>query len=85
MGFVVELTKEERDEYMEFMKSRDRMDEKLKKEIIFRLEDIREMLMSRGVGGERIYGCDEWSVPVQNITSLIKLIDKQPLPESPEG
>ena len=50
------------------------MDEELKKEVLWRLNDIRDMLMSRGIGGVRLYGCDEWSTPVVNIDSLIKLV-----------
>jgi len=47
------------------------MNKELSKDLLWRLEDIKEMLMSRGVGGARIYGCDEWSVPVKNIDTMI--------------
>ena len=50
------------------------MNKELSKDLLWRLEDIKEMLMSRGVGGARIYGCDEWSAPVQNIDSAISKI-----------
>lgn len=52
------------------------MNEEIAKDILWRLEDIKEMLMSRGVGGERIYGCDEWSAPIQNIDTMTALIKK---------
>jgi len=52
------------------------MDEELQKDILWRLNDIKDMLMSRGVGGDRLYGCDEWSTPVVNINSLIKIIEQ---------
>ena len=52
------------------------MDKQLTKEILWRLNDIREMLMERGVGGDRLYGCDEWSTPILNINSLIKIIEE---------
>jgi hypothetical protein len=44
------------------------------KELSWRLEDIRDDLMSTGVGGSRIYGCDEWSTPVVNLKSAIGLL-----------
>ena len=52
------------------------MNEEIAKDILWRLDDIKEMLMSRGVGDERIYGCDEWSAPIQNIDILASLIKK---------
>jgi hypothetical protein len=44
-------------------------------EILWRLNDIREELMASGIGG-KCYNCDEWSTPVINLTSAIKLIEK---------
>lgn len=38
----------------------------LKKQVIFRATDIREMLLQRG-------SCDEWSAPVKNLNLLIDL------------
>jgi hypothetical protein len=43
-------------------------------ELLWRLKDIREDLMSTGVGG-RCYNCDEWSTPVVNLAAAIKLIE----------
>ena len=48
--------------------------EGLEKDIIWRLEDIKEMLMSKTVGGGLLYGCDEWSTPVVNLDTAIKVI-----------
>lgn len=42
-------------------------------EILWRLKDIREDLISTGIAG-RCYNMDEWSTPVVNIDALIKLI-----------
>lgn len=42
-------------------------------EILWRLEDIREDLVSTGIGG-RCYNMDEWSIPVVNINAVINLI-----------
>ncbi len=53
------------------------MNEDLATDILWHLEDIKEMLMSRGVGGERIYGCDEWSVPVKNIDTMIGKLEAE--------
>lgn len=53
------------------------MPERLKKELLWRLNDIAEMLQERGVGGDRIYGCDEWSAPVKNIKAAVALIEEQ--------
>ena len=49
-------------------------------ELLWRLRDIREDLMSTGIGG-RCYNCDEWSTPVVNLTSAIKLIESNNLTE----
>ena len=47
----------------------------LLKDLKWRMGDIREMLMSRGIGDQRIYGCDEWSTPTVNLAKAIELID----------
>ena len=47
----------------------------LLKELKWRMGDIREMLMSRGIGDNAIYGCDEWSTPTVNLASAIELIN----------
>ena len=52
------------------------MNKQLTKEILWRLNNIREILIERGVGGDRIYGCDEWSTPILNINSLIKIVEQ---------
>lgn len=41
----------------------------------WRMDDIRDMLMQEGVGGNRIYGCDEWSTPTVNLQRAIDKID----------
>lgn len=53
------------------------LDERFKKELLWRINDISEMLQQRGVGGERIYGCDEWSTPILNLKALAGLIEEQ--------
>lgn len=40
-------------------------------DILWRLGDIRDMLMETGIGGQRLYGCDEWSTPVRNLNAAI--------------
>lgn len=50
--------------------------EKLLKDLRWRLDDIRDMLMKEGFNGERIYGCDEWSTPTVNLATAISVIDK---------
>lgn len=40
----------------------------LKKEVAWRVTDIREMLMQRGT-------CDEWSTPVVNLNLLERLVE----------
>jgi len=53
------------------------MNKEIAKDLLWRLEDIKEMLMSRGVGDERIYGCDEWQSPIKNIDSAISKIKSE--------
>jgi hypothetical protein len=42
----------------------------------WRLNDIKDMLMEKGVGGARIYGCDEYSTPVKNLKLALDQIEK---------
>lgn len=49
---------------------------KLLKDLRWRLDDIRDMLMKEGFNGDRIYGCDEWSTPTVNLATAIGVIDK---------
>ena len=51
-------------------------DLKLLKDLRWRLDDIRDMLMKEGFDGQRIYGCDEWSTPTVNLATAIGVIDK---------
>lgn len=51
-------------------------DNKLLKDLRWRLDDIRDMLMKEGFDGQRIYGCDEWSTPTVNLATAIGVIDK---------
>lgn len=51
-------------------------DLKLLKDLRWRLDDIRDMLMKEGFNGQRIYGCDEWSTPTVNLATAIGVIDK---------
>ena len=44
-------------------------------DLLWRLTDIRDDLMSRGLGG-RLYNCDEWSTPTVNLAYAIKVIEK---------
>lgn len=43
-------------------------------DLLWRLKDIREDLMSTGLGG-RLYNCDEWSTPTVNLASAIRVIE----------
>lgn len=48
----------------------------LLKDLRWRLNDIRDMLMTKGIrSGTRIYGCDEWSTPTVNLQRAIEKID----------
>lgn len=49
-------------------------DDVLLKDLRWRMDDVREMLMS-SFGDRRIYGCDEWSTPVVNLQRAIDKID----------
>ena len=44
-------------------------------DLLWRLKDIREDLMSTGLCG-RLYNCDEWSTPTVNLASAIRVIEK---------
>ena len=44
-------------------------------DLLWRLKDIREDLMSTGLGG-RLYNCDEWSTATVNLASAIRVIEK---------
>lgn len=46
-------------------------------DLLWRLRDIREMLMFSSAGGRSAYGCDEWSVPIVNLDIVIKKIEKE--------
>lgn len=46
------------------------------KDLLWRLTDIREELMRTMYDGSRQYGCDEWSLPVVNLTRAITLLEK---------
>lgn len=47
----------------------------LLRDLRWRMDDIRDMLMKEGIGGNRIYGCDEWSTPTVNLQRAIDKID----------
>lgn len=47
--------------------------EDVAKEILWRLEDIRESLLRSGIGG-RLYNLDEWSVPIKNLDGVIRIV-----------
>ena len=44
-------------------------------DVLWRLRDIREMLMHSGFSGQSTYGCDEWSTPIVNLNSAIKRVE----------
>lgn len=44
------------------------------KDLPWRIEDIADALQSRGVGDQRIYGCDEWSTPVVNLNTMLRAV-----------
>lgn len=46
------------------------------KDLLWRLSDIREELMRTMYDGRRLYGCDEWSTPVVNLTRAIDLLER---------
>lgn len=45
------------------------------KDVAWRIDDIRDMLMKRNGRDEAIYGCDEWSTPTVNLATAHKVID----------
>jgi hypothetical protein len=47
----------------------------LLRDLRWRIDDVRDMLMSYGVGGEHLYGIDEWSTPAVNLQLAIDKID----------
>ena len=49
--------------------------ETILRDIRWRIDDIRDMLMKQNGRGDRIYGCDEWSTPVVNLQTAIAVID----------
>lgn len=50
--------------------------QKTLKDLKWRIQDTADQLQSYGMGGERLYGLDEWSVPIQNLAKAVSVIDK---------
>lgn len=46
------------------------------KDLPWRIEDIAHTLQSRGAGDQRIYGRDEWSVPIVNLNTMLGKVNK---------
>lgn len=44
------------------------------KDVAWRVDDIRDMLLRRNGRDESIYGCDEWSTPTVNLATAHKVI-----------
>ena len=45
-------------------------------DLIWRLRDIRELLLYCGVNGRSMYGIDEWSNPIVNLDLAIKRVEQ---------
>jgi len=46
------------------------------KDVKWRVADTTDQLQAYGHNGDRLYGLDEWSVPIRNLTLAIGILDK---------
>ena len=55
-----------------------RLDELLRvaKDVRWRVADTTDQLQAYGYNGDRLYGLDEWSVPIRNLNIAIGMLEK---------
>ena len=50
--------------------------ERVVKDVRWRVADTTDQLQAYGFNGERLYGLDEWSVPIRNLSIAIGMLEK---------
>lgn len=50
--------------------------ERVVKDVRWRVADTTDQLQSYGFNGDRLYGLDEWSVPIRNLNIAIGMLEK---------
>jgi hypothetical protein len=46
------------------------------KDVRWRVWDTTDQLQAYGFNGNRLYGLDEWSVPIRNLNLAVGILDK---------
>ncbi len=46
------------------------------KDVRWRVADTTDQLQAYGFNGDRLYGLDEWSVPIRNLNIAISMLEK---------
>ena len=46
------------------------------KDVRWRVADTTDQLQAHGFNGDRLYGLDEWSVPIRNLNIAIGMLEK---------
>lgn len=50
--------------------------ERVVKDVRWRVADTTDQLQAYGHSGDRLYGLDEWSVPIRNLNIAIGMLEK---------
>ncbi len=50
--------------------------ERVVKDVRWRVADTTDQLQAHGFNGDRLYGLDEWSVPIRNLNIAIGMLEK---------
>ena len=50
--------------------------ERVVKDVRWRVADTTDQLQAYGFNGDRLYGLDEWSVPIRNLNIAIGMLEK---------
>ena len=50
--------------------------ERVDKDVRWRVADTTDQLQAYGHNGDRLYGLDEWSVPIRNLNIAIGMLEK---------
>ena len=50
--------------------------ERVVKDVRWRVADTTDQLQAYGHNGDRLYGLDEWSVPIRNLNIAIGMLEK---------
>lgn len=50
--------------------------ERVVKDVRWRVADTTDQLQAYGHNGDRLYGLDEWSVPIRNLNIAIGILEK---------